>query len=262
MPVFPTSEPITLHVDVPAGRIVIRAADRDETQVEVRPMRPADADYAAGFLVDLSGGTLTVKCPEGPGWLRRTPEIEVAVDLPTGSNVVAKSAAADITASGRLAEVKATSASGDITVEHAADVRLRSASGDVSCDVTEGTANVESMSGEVRLGRVRDAVIVKTASGDTEIGEAGADVTAKTASGDLEIRRMARGRLQANAASGDIIVGVVHGPAVWLDVSSLTGKVTSHLERGGEPGEGEESIEISARTLSGDITITKAGGAR
>ncbi|MFI6319386.1 DUF4097 family beta strand repeat-containing protein [Nonomuraea sp. NPDC050556] len=261
MPTFSTPEPITLRATVAAGHLAVSASDRDDAHVEVRPRKPSDADYAASVTVEFDDGTLVVTTPDG-GWLRRTPEVMVTVALPTGSRVQAKTAAADISVSGRVSDVEAGTAAGDIRVEHAAHVRVKSASGDVVCDVIDGEGVVESTSGDVRVGSVRDALDVRSASGDVVVREALGDVTGKTVSGDLEFGSVARGRMTLNSASGDITVGVAQGPAVWLDVSSLSGKTISRLERSGQPGEGEETVEISARSLSGDITITRAGVAR
>lgn len=258
MPVFATPEPITLRADVTAGRIEVTASDRDDTSVEVRPVKQSDADYVSEVLVEFDDGTLTIKTPDTRG-LRRVPSIEVVVGLPSGSRLSASSASADITASGTLQDVEAKSASGDVSIERAADVRIKTASGDVDCDVIDGSATITSASGTVNLSVVHGALQLTTTSGDAVIHEAGHDVSAKSASGDLDIRLIRQGKLAANSASGDVHVAVAHGVPVWLEVSSLSGKVRSQLERGQEPGEGEDTVEINARTISGDITITRTG---
>lgn len=258
MPSFPTPEPITLRAEIAAGDLEIIASDRTDTSVEVQPRRSSDADYAAETLVEFVDGTLSVIAPERSG-LRRTPSIRVVVSLPTGSRVTAKTSSADILAGGTLQDVRATTASGDVTIERANDVRIKVSSGDVRCDVIEGDAVVDCTSGEVRIGVVHGDAELKTSSGDVDLRRAGGEVIARSASGDLEIGSFGRGRLAANTASGDISVAVVHGPAAWLDVSSLSGKVRSDLARGEQPAEGEESVEITARSLSGNITITRTG---
>ena len=67
--------------------------------------------------------------------------------------------------------------------------------------------------------------------------------------------RMRRGQLTAKNVSGDIRVGVPAGVPVWTDITSLTGSVRSNLEGAGEPEEGQDFIELRARTVSGDVHL-------
>jgi DUF4097 and DUF4098 domain-containing protein YvlB len=66
---------------------------------------------------------------------------------------------------------------------------------------------------------------------------------------------MRRGQLTAKNVSGDIRVGVPAGVPVWTDITSLTGSVRSNLEGVGEPEEGQDFIELRARTVSGDVHL-------
>ena len=66
---------------------------------------------------------------------------------------------------------------------------------------------------------------------------------------------MHRGQLQAKNVSGDIRVGIPAGVPVWTDVSSVTGEVTSTLEAAGRPDEGQDYVELRAKTVSGDVHL-------
>jgi hypothetical protein len=59
--------------------------------------------------------------------------------------------------------------------------------------------------------------------------------------------------------SGDIEVGVVPGLRVWLDLSSLSGRMESQLD-GDDPiaGDGPAQLTIALRSVSGDQRIRRA----
>ena len=103
-----------------------------------------------------------------------------------------------------------------------------------------GSGTVQSGSGDVRIGSGGAALEVKTGSGDVSIGAAPADVRVRTASGDIAIEAVTTGEVRAKAASGDIHAGVRSGTAAWLDVRTISGRVSSDLESGGEPSDDEQ----------------------
>ncbi|MET9343559.1 DUF4097 family beta strand repeat-containing protein [Nonomuraea sp. NPDC003804] len=264
MPVFSTPEPVTAHVDIPAGQIRISASDRDDTHVEVRPAdpgSPTDIEYAQDVVVEHADGVITVKAPDRQRF-RRAPALHVSIALPSRSDLRATTASADVIATGELREVAVDCASGDVTVAHAVELGVKSASGDVRCDVIESDAIVDATSGNVRLGTVGGGISVVTASGDTVIGHAGGGVGSRSASGDLVVESVARGRVGAESASGDIRIAIAEGSAAWLEVSSLSGRVRSELRQSEQPAESVDKVEVRARTLSGDIAIVRATGSR
>jgi hypothetical protein len=66
---------------------------------------------------------------------------------------------------------------------------------------------------------------------------------------------MGVGQLTAKNVSGDIKIGVPAGIPVWTDITSTTGSVRSNLEGAGQPQDGQDFIELRARTVSGDIYL-------
>jgi hypothetical protein len=63
-----------------------------------------------------------------------------------------------------------------------------------------------------------------------------------------------------NAVSGDLHVAARRGLALWIDAQSVSGSVTSDLDVGGDEAaaEGGTQVELRARSVSGDIRITRA----
>ncbi|GIH93236.1 DUF4097 domain-containing protein [Planobispora siamensis] len=264
MPTFPTPGPITFSAHLVGGSLRVTASDREDTRVDVQPADPSDLDYARSIQVEHDADTISLRTPDRRV-LRRAPTVDVVVALPAGSHVRAGTVSADVTTSGPLYDVEISTASGDVTIERAAELRVKTASGDVRCDVTEGAASVETISGVVRLGTVGGPAGLTTVSGEAELGEAGGDVVAKSTSGRIRVHRIVRGRVSANTTSGDVAIGVADGTATWLDVGSLSGKINSELvpfDQGDQPADDENTIELGIRSLSGDISITRSEGMR
>ena len=53
------------------------------------------------------------------------------------------------------------------------------------------------------------------------------------------------------------MVGIPAGTPVWTDVSTVSGSIRSSLEGAGQPAEGEDHVELRAKTVSGDIVLTQ-----
>ncbi len=76
-----------------------------------------------------------------------------------------------------------------------------------------------------------------------------------TGSGDLTIGTARRGRVSAKGASSDVRIGIPAGTPVWADINTVTGSVRSDIASVGAPQEGQDHIELEARTVSGDIVL-------
>lgn len=70
--------------------------------------------------------------------------------------------------------------------------------------------------------------------------------------------RNARGAASINSASGTIRVGIAEGTEAWLDLHSVSGHVSSELNQTKAPTDGAGSVGVQARTLSGDIMVTRS----
>jgi DUF4097 and DUF4098 domain-containing protein YvlB len=268
---FTTPDPVALYVELRSGDLVVTTADTTETVVEVTGKHD-EGDVT----VDQRGDEILVVARTGGGGLFGSSGhgVSVAVTVPHESRLTTKVGSADVRVEGRLGDASLKSGSGDLRLADltgqavvetgsgdvqldavAGSLRVKSGSGNVAVDRLGGAAQISTGSGDVVVGTSHEPVVAKSGSGDLRVREAGDDVTLSTASGDLVVDRFLRGRLSAKNASGDITVGVPAGVPVWTDVSTLTGSVRSSLQGAGEPGEGEEFIELRAKTVSGDVTL-------
>jgi hypothetical protein len=250
--------PYAVEVRNPAGSVTVDAVeDTPEYVVEIEPL-----DSAAEELIDrvdlfLVGSRLRVHVPERR--LLRTPSFAIRITAPSGTAARVAVASADIELHGELGRAELTGASGDADVESCTDLQLRTASGDARIGTVSGRATVGSASGDVRLESVGAGLEVKTASGDVEAGTVTGDVSVSTASGDVGIDHVSGGTVGVKTVSGDIEVGVAPGLRVWLDLSSLSGRMESQLDGDyGTTTDGPAQVTLSLRTVSGDQRVRRA----
>lgn len=266
---FDTPGPTSLHVELGSGSLTVVTGDVATTTIDVT------GDDAADVVIDRHDEEITVRAPlRRGGFLAASRDLDVRVSLPHDSRLTTKLGSADLEARGRLGQVALKAGSGDVELElvsgdalvetgsgdvHigevAGELRLKSGSGDVRVDRTGGSASLATGSGDIRVGVCADAVQLKSGSGDALVVEAHHDVAMSTASGDITVERLHRGELRASNVSGDISIGVPEGVAVWTDISTVTGSVTSGLVRAGAPAEGQEHVELYASTVSGDVHL-------
>ena len=235
---FPAGEPVELQVRILSGSVTVTGAATRTAAVTLTGNRPGTRDEA-GARVEFERGTLSVSAPDGLG-LGRHASIDAAIELPEGSSCLVDTVSADVRCAGRLAAVD-----------------IRTVSGDIGAEQVSGLARVHSASGDVQLGAAGTAQ-AQTTSGDVSIGRAG-DVTVRTASGDVGILTVTGSRVEVKSSSGDIGVGIPPGMGVYLDLSSVSGTVSSELEPA-EEADGPE-LSVECRTISGDVTVRRAQAA-
>ena len=269
---FSTPEPVSMYVELRSGDLAITTAETDETVVEVVRPHGDDDDVT----VEQRGDDIVVVSRHGGrGGLFGSSRdgAHVRVTMPHDSRLVTKLGSAEVRVDGRLGESSLKSGSGDVRLDElsakafvetgsgdlqigsAAELQVRSGSGQVTVERLGGAAQISTGSGDVLVGTALEALSVKSGSGDLRVREVTGDVTLTTASGDLVVDRMLRGALNAKNASGDVVVGVPAGIPVWTDVSTVSGSVRSSLQGAGEPAEGQEFVELRAKTVSGDISL-------
>jgi DUF4097 and DUF4098 domain-containing protein YvlB len=280
MPVFATPEPITATIDVSVADVRIVAGERTETTVEVEPADPSDNDdiKAAGRTrVEFTDGVLLVKGPKYTTKLfGKGGALHVTVDLPAGSRVRAVSAMGDYHVSGRVGDSRVKTSVGNIHVDEASRIEANTATGDIFVGRAtghaelgtgtgelrireiDGTAELKNSNGETRVGEVTGDLRVSTANGDILVDLAHAGVHAKTAAGDVRIGEVIRDAVVLDTAVGEIEVGIREGSAAWLELSSLTGAVRNSLAASDGPSGTAETVQIKARSYTGDIVIRRA----
>jgi len=177
MPKFDTPAPIAAVLDVPAGRIQVIAADRADTVVEVRPADPAkssDLKAAEQATVSYADGVLRIRAaaPKSP-LLGSAGSVEVTVQLPAGSRIEVKAAAAELRGVGRLGDLTVEGAYRQIKIDEAGSVRLTAVDGDVEVGRLNGPAEISTTRGDIRIAEaVRGTVVLRTQSGDISIAAA------------------------------------------------------------------------------------------
>lgn len=250
---FPATEPIDLLVEVTAGSVRIAAEQTQTVTVDIDD----DDELAAEVRVDFADGRLEIVEPSRHNWMRSTSGLDVSVTLPAGSRCWVTTASAQVKVGGEIGSLAAKTISGDVVagaITTNADVSTTS--GRISIDAVAGEASAKSASGAVKLGGVGSNVDVNTVSGKVEIGRAAADANVRTASGRVKIGSLSHGRAEISTVSGDIKVHVAKDIGVYLDMSSLSGRVTSELEPSGSAD--QVDLHLRCRSLSGAVKAGRA----
>jgi len=263
---FACSEPIDANVSIAAGTVSIAAAPTEVTTVRILKGRSHgssgddDADQLADDVsVDYSDRHLVISevSKRALGW--RSKDLYVTITMPDGSRAAVQAASADVTCRGGYGAVDIRTASGRIeveTVRGAADVSTMSGSVQL---LEAAEATVQTASGRISIRHATGDVMTRTASGNIMIGAADASVTARTASGQVRVLGMTRGRGDLNTVSGDIEVKVAPGTGVFLDLASVTGRVSSDLTA--SDTDGGADLHLQCRTVSGSLHVARATAA-
>jgi DUF4097 and DUF4098 domain-containing protein YvlB len=246
MPRFETTDHISLDLELVVADLRIDAGDRNETVVEVRPSDESkrdDVNAAQRTRVEHLPGSVLVKTPRN--WRVYSPfgyggSVEVRIEVPAGSRVVAKLAMGSVRCSGTLGDSQIKTGVGEIQIERTGAARLTTGAGDIEVGHVAGEAELSTGSGEIRAGELFGPAVIKNANGDVVVGQA------------------ARGRVEARTGFGRIEIGIPDGTAAWLDLQTGYGQVRNDLNRSGPPAPDEESVEVSAHSGFGDITISRA----
>ncbi len=284
---FETPGDVRLEIRLGAGEVRLEASDVQQTTVVLEPLRDNDATAAAiaNARVELrergEGSDVVIDVRDrgrGLSGIFRGAEVLVSVSCPNDAGVEAKTGSADVVGRGRFGAVEVQTGSGDVEFGEVAkdarvnaasgdvqlgdvggDARINTASGDVQMRTVDGEAKINTASGDVIIREVAGELSVNTASGDVLVREAASSVSVNTASGDQEIGTVSRGNVTLKSASGDLKVGIPEGTNLWVDARSRSGEVRSELPVSDLPPEGEgPAVELSANTMSGDITVSRA----
>ncbi|MFF3565641.1 DUF4097 family beta strand repeat-containing protein [Streptomyces sp. NPDC002574] len=216
---FDTPAPVSVVLDVPAGRIRFIAADRADTAVEILPAdasKSRDAKAAEQTEVAYADGVLRIDASvAGNRVLGASGSVEVTVQLPAGSHVEAKAASADLRGVGRL--------------------------GDVVLDGQQATVKLDE-AGSTRL---------TLRAGDISVGRLGGPAEISTQQGDIHITEAVRGTVTLRTEHGEISVGAAHGVSASLDAGTAHGRIHNALKN---TDGGAAALTIHATTAYGDIT--------
>lgn len=280
MTTFDTPSPISVRLDFGAAAANVRliATDRADTVVEVAPSDPdrsLDVKAAAAAEVTLTGRDLVVVGTRQANWFGHDGAVDLTIELPTGSKVVADCAHGGFHTEGLLGECRLTTHYGNVDLEQTGPLHVSTGAGWVRVDHVDGDAEVTSAIGAVGLGVVvGDATVTSkndtatiaqitgtlkvTAKSDITVGIAHADVVAKSSLGDIRIGEADRGSITMETADGELEIGIRDGIAVWYDAATNVGTVNNALTGIDGPEKSEGTVEVRARTHRGDILIRRA----
>jgi len=268
---FETHDPVALYVETGSGTIDVTATDTAESRVEITGRHADEVD------VTLEGRDLRIVAPRRrTGFLSEDSHLFVTITVPTASDLAVRTGSADLGVIGEIGEshVKSGSGgvrldvlsgpnstetgSGDVEIEEARSAaRIKCGSGDVTVRHAGSSTAVSTGSGDVQIGTSEGSAVIKTGSGDVRVVEASGDLSLTTGSGDLQIDTARRGKFSAKGASGSVHVGIPAGTPIWTDVSTVSGRIHHNVEGVGQPGEGDDYVELRATTVSGDVILTQ-----
>src|SRR5690242_8795523 len=214
---FDTPAAISAVVDIPAGHVRFIAADRADTTVEVRAANASssrDVKAAEQTTAEFGDGVLRIEGPAKGRILGPSGAVEVTVQLPAGSRVEAKAAAAEFRGVGRLGEVTFEGGHRSIKIDEA------------------DSAHLTGLDADITVGRLH---------GPAEIS---------TQKGDLNITEAARGQITLSTQMGDITVGAAPGVSAALDAGTTYGRISNTLKN----ADATPGLTIRATTAHGDIT--------
>lgn len=269
-----------LRVELDSGGIVIEPSADDALAVHLSTVEEGD-DRAAERVIDsrvfTRGDEVIVEVSRRVSPVSRSKGLQLLVQLPEGCALVIQTGSADLQCSARPGDVRISTGSGDLSMGHilgstsidtgsgelfidtiGGDFAVKTGSGGVQIRRTERAGSISTGSGEIQMEEVGGSTQVKVGSGNVSIERAHADLRVATASGSLHIRRAEGRRVSAETASGDLSIGIPDGTRAWLDVHTMSGSIRSELEAAKAPAEGDQRIEVRARSISGDVQLLRA----
>jgi DUF4097 and DUF4098 domain-containing protein YvlB len=262
---FDIDGPAQIEVRLAAGEIVVDPTLEGHIEVELTAHDDESQRLVDDARVELSNGQLLIDVPNKRGGFSFSlgftrQGITCRIRCPQSSTLAVRSKSADVVARGTLGGLTVSTASGDVEASRVdGGISIKSASGDTRVHEIAGAANVQTASGDVELDIVRGPLNVNSASGDVTIGEAYDNVSTNTVSGDQQHGAVLRGTVAAHSVSGDVTIAVRRGSKVHLDCNTVSGDTSSELELTNDVPAGDGPlVEIRAKTVSGDIRITRA----
>jgi len=264
---FEVQGPVEIDVRLASGDIEVDPTAEGRVEVELIAHDEESQRLVDNARIELSPHghrpTVLVDVPQKKGFsisIFGRSGIECRIRCPHDSGLSVRTKSADISTRGTLGGLNVQTASGDLDVNRVSGgVNVKSASSDFSAREVGGGVNIQTASGDIDLSIARGPVNVTSVSGDISIGEAYDNVNANSVSGDQDHRAVMQGIVAAHSVSGDVTIAVRRGSKAFLDCTTVSGDTTSELELTSDAPAGDGPlVEIRAKTVSGDIRITRA----
>lgn len=264
---FDVQGPVELDVRLTSGDIEVDPTAEGRVEIELIAHDEESQRLVDNARIELSPHghrpTILVDVPQKKGFsisIFGRSGIECRIRCPHDSGLSVRTKSADISTRGTLGGLNVQTASGDLDVNRVSGgVNVKSASSDFSAREVGGGVNIQTASGDIDLSIARGPINVTSVSGDISIGEAYDNVNANSVSGDQDHGAVMQGVVAAHSVSGDVTIAVRRGSNAFLDCTTVSGDTTSELELTGDaPAGNGPLVEIRAKTVSGDIRITRA----
>jgi DUF4097 and DUF4098 domain-containing protein YvlB len=264
---FEVQGPVELDVRLASGDIEVDPTAEGRVEVELVAHDEESQRLIDNARIELNPHghrpTVLIDVPQKRGFsisIFGRSGIECRIRCPHDSGLAVRTKSADISTRGTLGGLNVATASGDLDIDRVSGgVNVKSASSDFSAREVAGGVNIQTASGDVDLSIARGPVNVTSVSGDISIGEAYDNVNANSVSGDQDHGAVMQGIVAAHSVSGDVTIAVRRGSKAFLDCTTVSGDTTSELELTSDAPAGEGPlVEIRAKTVSGDIRITRA----
>jgi DUF4097 and DUF4098 domain-containing protein YvlB len=264
---FEVQGPVELDVRLASGDIEVDPSAEGRVEVELVAHDEESQRLIDNARIELNPHghrpTVLVDVPQKRGFsisIFGRSGIECRIRCPHDSGLAVRTKSADISTRGTLGGLNVATASGDLDIDRVSGgVNVKSASSDFTAREVAGGVNIQTASGDVDLSIARGPVNVTSVSGDISIGEAYDNVNANSVSGDQDHGAVMQGIVAAHSVSGDVTIAVRRGSKAFLDCTTVSGDTTSELELTSDAPAGEGPlVEIRAKTVSGDIRITRA----
>ena len=264
---FEVQGPVELDVRLASGDIEVDPTAEGRVEVELVAHDEESQRLIDNARIELNPHghrpTVLVDVPQKRGFsisIFGRSGIECRIRCPHDSDLAVRTKSADISTRGTLGGLNVATASGDLDIDRVSGgVNVKSASSDFTAREVAGGVNIQTASGDIDLSIARGPVNVTSVSGDISIGEAYDNVNANSVSGDQDHGAVMQGIVAAHSVSGDVTIAVRRGSKAFLDCTTVSGDTTSELELTSDAPAGEGPlVEIRAKTVSGDIRITRA----
>jgi DUF4097 and DUF4098 domain-containing protein YvlB len=264
---FEVQGPVELDVRLANGGIEVDPTADGRVEVELIAHDEESQRLVDDARIELSPHgqrpTIVVEVPQKRGFnlnLFGRAGIECRIRCPHDSGLSVRTKSADVSARGVLGGLNVQTASGDVDIDRVSGgVNVKSASSDFTAREVTGGVNIQTASGDIDLSVAHGPVNVTSVSGDISIGEAYDNVNANSVSGDQDHGAVMQGVVAAHSVSGDVTIAIRRGSKAFLDCTTVSGDTTSELELTSDaPGGNGPLVEIRAKTVSGDIRITRA----
>ena len=264
---FEVQGPVELDVRLASGDIDVDPNTEGRVEIELIAHDEESQRLVDNARIELNPhgnrSTVLVDVPQKKGFsisIFGRSGIECRIRCPHESGLSVRTKSADVSARGVLGGLNVQTASGDVDVDRVSGgVNVKCASSDFSAREVTGGVNIQTASGDIDLSVAHGPVNVTSVSGDISIGEAYDNVNANSVSGDQDHGAVMQGVVAAHSVSGDVTIAVRRGSKAFLDCTTVSGDTTSELELSSDaPAGNGPLVEIRAKTVSGDIRITRA----